>query len=119
MRADRRVLQLGEVTKQCFLSGVDLFGDFQDHVQLQIAGATSTRVRHTATPDANDFAGLRAGVDVVLCLAFEAGDFNFCTQNGLGVRDGNFADQVRPVSMKQRMFTNADLDVEIASRATE
>lgn len=119
MRADCSVLQLSKVTKQCFLRSVDLFRDFQNYVQLQVAGATSTRVRHPATSDTNDFAGLRAWVDVVLCLAFEAGDFNFCTENGLGVRNGNFADQIRPVSMKQRMFANADLDVEVAARSTK
>ena len=113
------VLQFGQIPQQGFLFGVDLLRNFQDNVQLQVASAASARVGHSAAANANDFTRLRTWVDVVLSLAFKARDFDFCAKDGLGVGDRNFANKIRPVAVKQRMFPDENLDVQITPWSAE
>ena len=117
MRTDGSVFQFREVAQDRLLFRVNLFGNLKNDPQQQISRSAAPRVRHSAATNPYDFSGLRAGVNVVLSLSFEARDFDVSPERRLGVGNRNVADQVQAFSSKQRMLGNCHFDINVSRRS--
>jgi hypothetical protein len=118
MRTDGGVFQFCKVTQNRFLFCADLFWNLKNDPQKQISRPAATRIRHSAAAHSYDFAGLRARVNVVLSLSFEAGDLDVCSERCLRVGNRNVTDEILPLASEERMIGNVDLNVHVTGRST-
>lgn len=117
MRTDTGVLHLGQFPQQSFLIGANVLRHFQHNVQKQVSRTTAPRVRHPACTNPQNFARLRAGIDVVLSFAFQARNFDVRAEDGLCVANRNVADQVLAFAFEKRMNLDVNFDKDVTRRS--
>src|SRR2546425_3413463 len=86
------------------------------HVHVQIAFASSMRIRQSLTLQPNDGTRLGSLGNGNFLLAIETGYAEVGAQRGLRNADGHCAVKVRATALKKRMFLHIQNDVEIAGR---
>jgi hypothetical protein len=98
---------------------VQLAGSLHTNFDEQVALAMPVQHRHAFAADAHGGAGLRPLGDFQIVLTFKSGDANLGSQRGLAERHRNYAVQIRPFALKERMLLDVQDHVEIACRAAK
>ena len=107
-----------EFLKQPFLFPVELNRRLDHHAHQKIARGAAPHRLDALASHPEQLAALGAGRHLEVDLAFEGRDFKFTAERRLGKGEWNFADQVIPFSLEDRMLLDRDDHVEVPRWAT-
>lgn len=85
-------------------------------VTIQVALKARANALDAFASKSELFTRLRALGDVYGSLALQGRDLNLSTQSGRGKTNGHSTMQIVPISLKDVVFVDSDLDVQISSR---
>ena len=115
--ADVGLFEFCQLQQQLALFVGHFLRDFDVDFDEQIARSAAAWVGHAAATFAKDLAGVRAGRNVLLLFAVERWDFDLRAKRRLRVGDRDVTDQILAVPFKEVVFSDVDLDVQIAARS--
>jgi hypothetical protein len=117
--ARRRFLpaQLGQLTEQFLLLGVEPGRGLHGHVDDQVAAARAVQVLHAVVVERDDLAGLGAGADVDVGRPVQALHVEGGPEGGRYHGDRDRAVQVVALALEDRVRPLGDLQEQVAGRA--
>ena len=118
MRSDMCPFEFGQFLQEFAVPSGHFFGDFQLHMHVQIAASSSVRIGHALFFDFENGIRLSPGWDCEFLPSFEKRDFQLRTQDRLGVGDRDMADEMDTLALKEAMFPDLNIAVEISGRSS-
>lgn len=116
-RVDVDVAHFAEFLELGFLGGVEVAGNLDDDFDVEIAVTVALETFNPFPFEAEDGVGLGAGGDADLGLAGEGGHFDFRAEGRLDELDGDLADEIVAITMKDFVSFDVENDVKIAGGA--
>lgn len=117
MLADVGLFEFSQLQQQVALFIGNFLGNFNVDRDEQIARSATARVGHAAASNPKHFPGVRARRNVLRLLAIQSWNFDVRAQHRLRVCDRDVTNQVLAVSFKQVVLADANLDIQVTSRA--
>ena len=110
--------RLAELFKQLALTLVQVDRRFHRYPAHQVASRATAHWGHALAAQAEQLAGLGALGNLQLDPTIEGRHFQLATQRRIGEADRHLAVQVLAVTLEDRMLTDVDHHIQVASRAT-
>ena len=108
----------GKFIEQLLLAGGQLGRCLHPHDDQLVTATVTLQNRYPLAVQYKYLAALGAGRNLQLDLAFKGRNFKFAAESRLGKGDRNLADEVVPLTLKDRMLLDGDHHVKVAWRAT-
>jgi len=108
------VTEAGKVFEGLFLGGIEVLGNLDPDVDMEISPSASGQGGDTLPAEAEDLVRRGPGGDFEVQFTFEAGDADFGAEGELGKGDGNLAKEIVLPPLKNGMGTDGKNDIEVS-----